>query len=458
MTTTNVKSRFQPATRKRSKLRMALDGPAGAGKTYTALRMAYTLGARVAVIDTEAGSASKYQGDAPDDVAWNFDVLELESHAPTEYTAAIEEAGRLGYDVIVIDSLSHAWQGKDGALELVNKKGGNSYTAWKDVTPMHTRMIDAILRSPCHVIATMRSKTEYVLETNDKGQQVPRKVGMKPVQRDGMEYEFDLYASLDWSHVLTVTKSRCPSVDSAIVVKPGPAFMQPVVAWLETGEVIKPAKFTPIMATDEQIERIVTKIGEAGSTLEKAKRDIFKRYAANEFNQLTVEQANEVEKRLDVDLARKAKQAQTASATTTAPSATQAGGEPKNGSGQPEPTLPPPAAAPAPVTAPATQPAATPATNGKATLAQLTRLSAERDLFFTTKGYYDSNPEHTDAKNRTWAAILAKRNVTTARDMTPEQVEELIANLAKQTAAMVAERSKVEAAAEVANNTTFQAE
>lgn len=229
---------FKPATRRKSKLRAALDGPAGSGKTFTALRFAFALGLRVAVIDTEHGSASKYQGDSPDGIPWNFDVLELTEFAPTAYTSAIEEAGRSRYDVLVVDSLSHAWSGSGGALELVDKKGGaggNKFTAWKDVTPMHNRMIDAIIRCPCHVIVTMRTKMEYILETNEKGKQVPVKVGMGPIQRAGMEYEFDIVGDLDWTHTLSVSKSRCSAVADKIVVKPGADFIVPVLAWLEQG-------------------------------------------------------------------------------------------------------------------------------------------------------------------------------------------------------------------------------
>lgn len=146
---------FRPATKKRSRLRMAIDGPSGSGKTYTSLRFATELGTKIAVINTESGAIEKYLGDSPDGVPFAFDVCELPDHSPSRYIEAIEAAGKAGYDVLIIDSLSHAWDGVSGALELVDKKGGNRFTAWKDVTPLHRRMIDAILRSPCHIIATM---------------------------------------------------------------------------------------------------------------------------------------------------------------------------------------------------------------------------------------------------------------------------------------------------------------
>lgn len=234
---------FKKATRQKLKLRMAIDGPAGAGKTFTALRLAFTLGRRVAVINSESGAVEKYLGLAPDGVPFDFDICTLNDFAPIRYTEAILAAGREGYEVIVIDSLTHAWSGSGGALDLKDKKGGNSFTAWKDITPMHNAMIEAILRSPAHVFATMRSKTDYVLEVDDRGRSVPKKVGMAPIQRAGMEYEFDIYASLDADHFMTVTKSRCPEVDSLVVPKPGAGFMEPVIRWLNEGSEIPASAF-----------------------------------------------------------------------------------------------------------------------------------------------------------------------------------------------------------------------
>lgn len=226
---------FAKATKFQNKLRMTIDGPAGSGKTYTALRFAHVLGKSIAYIDTERGSASKYVGECPDGVPWSFDVVELASFSPEKYTELILEASKRGYQVLIIDSLSHAWEGVGGALEIKDKIGGNQWTAWRTVTPIHNRMIDAILQSNCHVITTMRSRMEYVQDTDNNGRIVIRKVGMAPIQRPGAEYEFDLVCDMDWSHILTVSKSRCSAVADLKVEKPGPSFIYPVVEWLTSG-------------------------------------------------------------------------------------------------------------------------------------------------------------------------------------------------------------------------------
>jgi hypothetical protein len=241
---------FKPATRQKLKLRMAIAGPAGAGKTYTATRQAFALAGpngRVAVIDSEHRSASKYIGESPDGFPWKFDVVELEHFAPTTYTAAIKEAVRCGYDVLIIDGLSPAWDGIGGALDQVDKaqdKGGGKFAAWKDVTPQHRELVDTILAAPIHIIATLRSKMGYEMEKDEKGKTVVKKVGLSPIQRDGMEYEFDVFCDMDVNNLLTVAKTRCSPIRGQRVSLPGPAFMEPIKRWLETGDDAAPA-FVP---------------------------------------------------------------------------------------------------------------------------------------------------------------------------------------------------------------------
>ncbi|MEO0479619.1 MAG: ATP-binding protein [Planctomycetota bacterium] len=222
---------FKKATKEDSRLRMCLTGPSGSGKTMTALKIATGLGGRVAVIDTERGSASKYAD------LFEFDVLELESFSPETYIEAIRAAQEQGYDVVVIDSLSHEWTGKGGALEIndqvaAKSKSKNRFNAWGEVTPRHRAMVDAITNSSCHVLATLRTKTQYVVETNERGKQEPRRVGLAPVQRQGIEYEFDVMALMDLDNTMVIEKTRCPDLIGAVIERPGQEVADILKRWL----------------------------------------------------------------------------------------------------------------------------------------------------------------------------------------------------------------------------------
>src|SRR6266699_7126068 len=182
---------FHQAVKCGALLRLALSGPAGAGKTYTALTLATALadGGTVALIDTEHGSASKYA-----DIFPEFDTLQLETFHPQRYIDAIHEAEQGGYAVLVIDSLSHAWSGQGGLLEEKDKiarakYSGNSFSAWNDASAIQNKLVNVILGAKLHIIATVRSKMDYVLETGANGKTMPRKVGMAPVQRDDRKAE-----------------------------------------------------------------------------------------------------------------------------------------------------------------------------------------------------------------------------------------------------------------------------
>jgi DNA polymerase III delta prime subunit len=228
---------FSKATKKQARARVAFCGPSGTGKTFTALSVARGLvgpEGRIALIDSEHGSAAKYAD------LFDFDHCILTSFSPDRYVEAIHVAEEGGYDAIVLDSLSHAWMGKDGALEQVDaaadrSRSGNKFVAWREVTPKHQALVEAILQSACHVFATMRSKTEYILEKDEKGNSVPRKIGMAPVQRDGIEFEFDVVGDLDLRHKLLVTKSRCPELADQVIEKPGARFGERLRAWLTDG-------------------------------------------------------------------------------------------------------------------------------------------------------------------------------------------------------------------------------
>ena len=231
MTTT-----FQRATKARGLLRLGLMGPPGSGKTYSALAIAKGLvGDSIAVVDSERGSASLYAGTVAD-----FAVLELASFEVERYLDAIKEAAKAGFRCLIIDSLSHAWAGVGGLLERVDQiarrsKSANSFAAWRDVTPMHNQLVDAILSYPGHVIVTMRSKVEYVLEEDSRGKKAPRKVGMAPIQRDGLEYEFTVVIDIDNDNYGAVTKTRCPALAGAVIHRPGAQLAETLLAWLNDG-------------------------------------------------------------------------------------------------------------------------------------------------------------------------------------------------------------------------------
>jgi hypothetical protein len=223
---------FRKAVKYDAKLRFAVCGPSGSGKTYTLLQLATELGGPVALVDTERGSASKYAD------IFEFDVLELESYDPQRLIEIIDEAAAKGYRVVCIDSLSHFWNGKDGELDKVDRAARrmqtpNSFAAWKQVTPLHNALIDKIVSAPLHILASMRAKTEWILDRDERtGKTVPRKVGLAPVMRDGIEYEFDVCGDLDQENTLVITKSRCPKLAGGVFPKPGKELADVLKEWL----------------------------------------------------------------------------------------------------------------------------------------------------------------------------------------------------------------------------------
>jgi hypothetical protein len=223
---------IRKAERKKAKLRLGIAAPSGAGKTYSALLMAFGLGGKIGLIDTEHGSGDLYAH------LGEYDVIGIEApYTVAKYTQAIKAFEDAGYNTIIIDSLSHAWAGDGGLLDKQGKmadRGTNSFAAWRTITPEHNNLVDAMLRSPAHIIATMRAKQEYVLETNDKGKQQPKKVGMAPVQREGMEYEFTVMLDVDMQHIASASKDRTGLFDGQFF-KISKETGKKLLEWLETG-------------------------------------------------------------------------------------------------------------------------------------------------------------------------------------------------------------------------------
>ena len=168
------------------------------------------------MIDTENGSGDLYShlGD--------YDIATMHApYAPQKYLQAIQEAEKEGYDIIIIDSLSHAWNGQGGILDIQNKLAeakyrGNSYAAWRDVTPLQNMLVNALISSQSHIIATMRSKTEYIQTENERGRTEIRKVGLAPVQREGIDYEFGTVFDLSPNHLAIVSKDRTGIFDGNV--------------------------------------------------------------------------------------------------------------------------------------------------------------------------------------------------------------------------------------------------
>src|SRR5512139_1551953 len=233
---------FTKATKEKSKLRLAVFGPSGSGKTFTALRLAAGLGGRVALVDTERGSASKYAD------RFTFDTLNLPRADIDTYCAAIAAAARAGYDVLIVDSLTHGWQELLAEVDRLarSKFGGNTWSAWSEGTPKQRRLVDAILAFSGHVIATMRTKTEWQITTDDRGKTKPIRLGLAPEQGKGIEYEFDLLMELSPDHIATVTKDRTGRYQDQAIEKPGEDLGRELAAWLAEGAAPAPNLQSPI--------------------------------------------------------------------------------------------------------------------------------------------------------------------------------------------------------------------
>ncbi len=240
---------FKKAKRSLAKLRLAIQGPSGSGKTFGALLLAKGLGGRIAVVDTERSSASLY-ADLPG--MPEFDTLDLEPpYTPERYVEAIRAAENAGYDVLIIDSMTHEWSGQGGCLELVDQIAktrfrGNTWSAWSELTPRHRKFVDAMLSSKCHIIATMRSKTDTVQEESDKGRKTVRKVGTKAEQRDGMDYEFTVVFDLESdTHYATASKDRTAMFSDPVKITEDVG--QKIATWLSSAQ-------APAAATAPQVQ------------------------------------------------------------------------------------------------------------------------------------------------------------------------------------------------------------
>jgi hypothetical protein len=253
---------FKKAERKQSKLRLALCGPSGSGKTYSALLIAQGLApqGKIALIDTERGSGELYSALA------SYDVATLTPpFTPQRYITLIHAAVQAGYNVLIIDSLSHAWTGEGGVLDMHDKataasKSGNGFAAWREVTPHHNALVDAIIGADLHLIATLRTKTAYDILDDGNGKKRPVKVGLAPVQRDGMEYEFTIVFDLSVEgHVATATKDRTSLFDGQHFV-PTSTTGEVLRQWLESGK-------DPVEASHELLKTLKASVDAIANVL-----------------------------------------------------------------------------------------------------------------------------------------------------------------------------------------------
>lgn len=245
---------LRKAERQRTPVRIALAGPAGAGKTWTALSMATVLaeGRRVILIDSENGRSEAYAGD------FTFEVIPLPTFSPQTYLEALNMAYTENPGVVIVDSLSHAWNGQGGALEMVDaigRKSGNKFNAWGDVTPWQNKLMNKISATPCHIIITMRAKMDHAQEKDANGKTVIRKLGMFPIQRENVDYEFDIYGMMDRDHRWTIEKSICRQVPvNEVYDEPGTEIAHTILAWWKQGKV---AETPPAPSEDAPIPEIM---------------------------------------------------------------------------------------------------------------------------------------------------------------------------------------------------------
>ena len=244
-------SSYKKATKEKAKLRLALFGVSGSGKTYTALRMATGLAGedgRIAVIDTERNSACKYSD------RFNFDVCDVKKPSIENLKMLIDEAR--SYDVLIIDSMTHAW------LELLQeveklakiKFGGNTWSAWSEGTPKQMSLINALLDFPGHIIATMRVETNWTTVTNEKGKVVPVRVGEAPKQGKGIEYEFDMLMQISPEHDALVIKDRTGKYQDEVIQLPDEEFGKALGEWLQDGGVAKTKEIKQKAKVVEEVE------------------------------------------------------------------------------------------------------------------------------------------------------------------------------------------------------------
>lgn len=300
---------IRKAERIKSKIRIGIAGASGSGKTWSALEIAYGMSptGKIGFIDTESGRGDIYadlHSKHDESIKFNYDIIRLEKPYSVErYIEAIHMFEQNAYDVIIIDSLSHAWTGDGGILQLVeNSTGTNKFTSgWKKAGPIYNSLVDTIINSPSHIICTFRSKIEYALQLNAQGKHIPIKVGLAPVQRDGFEYEFTVFMMLNQDNVAHVSKDNT-EIFHSLDVKPSPEMGRKYIEWIESGSDIPDPK---TIFFQKRLPEIILKISESETipALQKTFSDAWRECGENysEYLPGIVEAKNARKKLLDVN-------------------------------------------------------------------------------------------------------------------------------------------------------------
>jgi hypothetical protein len=245
---------LRQATRTKAKIRLGLSAVSGGGKTYSAIKIAKGLSrgdlTKVAIIDTENGSADLYAH------LGNYNVLTLHPpYTPERYVECIKSCEEAGMEVIIVDSITHEWNGKGGILEIHSSMTGNSFTNWSSLTPRHQKFIDAILQSKCHVITTVRRKQDYDLSKDSNGKTKVEKAGLKEETREGFEYELTANIELDIKHNATALKDRTGLFMDKPAFTPSEETGKMLLDWCEMGDT--PIEWKLSLATKKEIHELI---------------------------------------------------------------------------------------------------------------------------------------------------------------------------------------------------------
>ena len=293
------------ASRSQAFTKVAISGLPGAGKSYTALTLAFALvreglAKNVGFIDAEHGKGNFYAGYIVGGITWDYGIDVLTSYSPQAYRAMIEAFIREKYDCLIIDQISHEYAGTGGILEIVDKHK-NTYTeGWGEATPIHNEFIETVLRVPAHVICTIREKIKHAVveETGRNGNlvAVPKKIGLGKVQRPDTEYELHHIFNLTRDHVMTVEKTICPAMDELIAPRPTYDTFAPLIEWMKAGSAIQIADYQFEMAGRDASLAIIERVLRAKGNLEAERDWLLKHCQVRDFDQLTVDGLAKYEK------------------------------------------------------------------------------------------------------------------------------------------------------------------